>query len=78
MKEIAEFHYRLPMRSSGFRPGSHRGSSFGAGQEFAMHGRLFDYPDPRRIDLRASVRAARSEWLVRVHLQRAAVPVQVL
>jgi uncharacterized protein (DUF58 family) len=78
MKDIAEFHYRLPMRSSGFRPGSHRGSSFGAGQEFAMHGRLFDYPDPRRIDLRASVRAARSEWLVRVHLQRAAVPVQVL
>jgi uncharacterized protein (DUF58 family) len=78
MNEIAEFHYRLPMRSSGVRPGSHRGSSFGAGQEFAMHGRLFDYPDPRRLDLRASVRAARSEWLVRVHLQRAAVPVQVL
>ncbi len=43
-----------------------------------MHGRLFDYPDPRRLDLRASVRAARSEWLVRVHLQRAAVPVQAL
>ncbi|PMS30521.1 DUF58 domain-containing protein [Paraburkholderia rhynchosiae] len=78
MNGISEFHYRLPMRASGFRPGSHRGSSFGAGQEFAMHGRLFDYPDPRRLDLRASVRAARSEWLVRVHLQRAAVPVQVL
>ena len=43
-----------------------------------MHGRLFDYPDPRRLDLRASLRAARSEWLVRVHLQRAAVPVQVI
>lgn len=43
-----------------------------------MHGRLFDYPDPRRLDLRASVRAARSEWLVRVHLQRAAVQVQVI
>ncbi|MBW9103147.1 DUF58 domain-containing protein [Paraburkholderia phenoliruptrix] len=78
MNAVAEFHYRLPMRSAGVRPGSHRGSSFGAGQEFAMHGRLFDYPDPRRLDLRASVRAARSEWLVRVHLQRAAVPVQVL
>ncbi|MEC5404582.1 VWA domain-containing protein [Paraburkholderia sp. MPAMCS5] len=78
MNAIAEFHYRLPMRSSGLRPGSHPGSSFGFGQEFAMHGRLFDYPDPRRLDLRASVRAARSEWLVRVHLQRAAVPVQVL
>uniref|UniRef100_E1TEX8 Putative MxaS-like protein n=1 Tax=Burkholderia sp. (strain CCGE1003) TaxID=640512 RepID=E1TEX8_BURSG len=78
MNAVAEFHYRLPMRSAGVRPGSHRGASFGSGQEFAMHGRLFDYPDPRRLDLRASVRAARSEWLVRVHLQRAAVPVQVL
>ncbi|WP_013590458.1 VWA domain-containing protein [Paraburkholderia phenoliruptrix] len=78
MSAIAEFHYRLPMRASGVRPGSHRGASFGSGQEFALHGRLFDYPDPRRLDLRASVRAARSEWLVRVHLQRAAVPVQVL
>jgi uncharacterized protein (DUF58 family) len=78
MDATAEFTYRLPMRASGFRPGSHRGSSFGAGQEFAMHGRLFDYPDPRRLDLRASLRAARSEWLVRVHLQRAAVPVQVV
>ena len=78
MNGTAEFHYRLPMRAGGFRPGSHPGSSFGAGQEFAMHGRLFDYPDPRRLDLRASLRAARSEWLVRVHLQRAAVPVQVV
>ena len=78
MNGTAEFHYRLPMRAGGFRPGSHPGSSFGAGHEFAMHGRLFDYPDPRRLDLRASLRAARSEWLVRVHLQRAAVPVQVV
>jgi hypothetical protein len=66
------------MRAGGARPGSHPGSSFGSGQQFAMHGRLFDYPDPRRLDLRASVRAARSEWLVRVNLQRVAVPVVVI
>jgi uncharacterized protein (DUF58 family) len=78
MNGTAEFHYRLPTRAGGARPGSHPGSSFGSGQEFAMHGRLFDYPDPRRLDLRASVRAARSEWLVRVHLQRVAVPVVVI
>ena len=78
MNGTAEFHYRLPMRAGGARPGSHPGSSFGSGQQFAMHGRLFDYPDPRRLDLRASVRAARSEWLVRVHLQRVAVPVVVI
>jgi uncharacterized protein (DUF58 family) len=73
-----EFHYRLPMRAGGFRPGSHPGATFGAGQEFAMHGRLFDHPDPRRLDLNASLRSPRSEWLVRVHLQRVAVPVQVI
>ncbi|RZF27393.1 DUF58 domain-containing protein [Paraburkholderia sp. UYCP14C] len=78
MNGIAEFHYRLPMRAAGARPGSHPGSSFGSGQQFAMHGRLFDYPDPRRLDLRASLRAARDEWLVRVHLQRVAVPVIVI
>jgi uncharacterized protein (DUF58 family) len=72
---MPEFHYRLPMRAGGSRPGSHPGSSFGAGQAFAMHARLFDHPDPRRVDLRASLRAIPAEWLVRVHLQRVAVPV---
>ncbi|MDR5782556.1 VWA domain-containing protein [Caballeronia sp. LZ065] len=78
MKDPVEFHYRLPGRASGFRPGSHPGTSFGAGQEFAMHARLFDHPDPRRLDLRASQRAVPPQWLVRLHLQRVAVPVQVL
>jgi uncharacterized protein (DUF58 family) len=75
---MPEFHYRLPMRAGGSRPGSHPGSSFGAGQAFAMHARLFDHPDPRRIDLRASLRAIPAEWLVRVHLQRVSVPVYVV
>jgi uncharacterized protein (DUF58 family) len=78
MKDPVEFHYRLPGRASGFRPGSHPGTSFGAGQEFAMHARLFDHPDPRRLDLRASQRAVPPQWLVRLHLQRVAVPVQVV
>ncbi|WP_244831538.1 DUF58 domain-containing protein [Caballeronia sp. TF1N1] len=78
MKNPVEFHYRLPGRASGFRPGSHPGTSFGAGQEFAMHARLFDHPDPRRLDLRASQRSVPPQWLVRLHLQRVAVPVQVV
>ena len=78
MPRLPDFQYRLPGRAGGFRPGSHPGSSFGSGQEFALHGRLFDHPDPRRIDLRASLRAVPPEWLVRVYLQRVAVPVQVL
>jgi uncharacterized protein (DUF58 family) len=50
----------------------------GAGQEFATHTRMFDCPDPRRIDIRASLRTVRQEWLVRLHRQRVAVPVHAV
>jgi uncharacterized protein (DUF58 family) len=73
--QLKEFHYRLPVRVAGARPGSHRGTSVGAGQEFVAHTRLLDYPDPRRIDIRASIRGGHGEWLVRLHKQRVAVPV---
>jgi hypothetical protein len=73
-----EFHYRLPATLAGQRPGAHRGSSLGAGQAFAAHRRLFDHPDPRRIDLRASVRDVRREWLVRIQRQRVVAPVHAV
>ena len=83
-----EFHYRLPGRISGQRPGSHRGSSVGAGQEFVTHLSLYDRPDPRRLDLRASLRTLRNDWsrgdvpggdwLVRVNRQRAGTSVRAI
>jgi hypothetical protein len=76
--EPAEFHYRLPQRYGGQRPGAHHGSSLGAGQQFAAHRRLLDHPDPRRIDLRASLRDVNGDWLVRIARQRVAVPVHAL
>jgi uncharacterized protein (DUF58 family) len=78
MPPLKEFHYRLPARVAGIRPGSHRGTSVGAGQEFVSHTRLFDHPDPRRIDIRASIRGGHGEWLVRLHRQRVAVSVHAL
>jgi uncharacterized protein (DUF58 family) len=78
MDALREFHYRLPGRAGGFRPGSHPGTSFGAGQAFALHAKLFDHPDPRRVDLRASARSVPREWLVRLNLQRVSVPVHLL
>ncbi|NMM29186.1 MAG: MxaS protein [Glaciimonas sp.] len=78
MNTTSEFHYRLPMAAGGFRPGAHPGLSFGTGQEFATHMRLFDNPDPRRIDLRASLLNVRREWLVRLYRQRVAVPVHAI
>jgi len=73
-----EFHYRLPRRVRGWRPGFHPGSDVGAGQEFVAHQRLFDWPDPRRLDLRASLQNLHGDWLVRVHRQRASVTVYAI
>lgn len=78
MSTSREFHYRLPRRFPGWRPGSHPGSSLGAGQEFVSHVSLYDRPDPRRLDLRASLREVRGDWLVRVNRQRISVPVHVI
>ena len=73
-----EFHYRLTGRIGGQRPGSHPGSSVGAGQEFVAHRNLYDYPDPRRLDLRASLRTLQDDWLVRVNRQRTGTTVRAL
>ncbi|MEJ1962589.1 MAG: MxaS protein [Gammaproteobacteria bacterium] len=78
MSVSAEFHYRIPRRLGAWRPGSHPATSLGAGQEFVSHLSLYDRPDPRRLDLRASLRDVRGDWLVRVNRQRAAVAVQVI
>lgn len=73
-----DFHYRIPMRVSGQRPGAHRSTSLGSGQEFIAHQTLFDRPDPRRLDLRASLRDPEQRWLVRVNRQRAGIPVYLM
>jgi hypothetical protein len=78
MNAPREFHYKLPRRAAGWRPGSHPGSSLGAGQEFVSHVSLYYRPDPRRLDLRASLRDLRGDWLVRVNRQRVSVPVYVI
>ncbi len=75
MRETQEFHYRLPRRVRGHRPGSHPGLTIGAGQEFVSHVSLYDRPDPRRLDLRASLRSLSGDWLIRVNRQRAGVSV---
>jgi len=78
MRAPHEFHYRFPDRVRGYRPGSHQALSTGAGQEFVSHARLYDRPDPRRLDLRASLRSIDGDWLVRVNRQRASVSVHAV
>lgn len=78
MEQVQEFRYRAPGRFPGWLAGSHAGSRPGAGLEFASHLRLQDHPDPRRLDLRASIASLRPEWLVRVNRQQAAMTVRLL
>lgn len=75
---VEEFHYRLNWRASGALPGHHRSAHIGDGVEFHSHAPLFDRPDPRRLDLRASLRDPLQRLLVRVYRQRAAVPVYAI
>jgi uncharacterized protein (DUF58 family) len=73
-----EFRYEIGWRASRYRPGHHRSVHAGSGLEFAHHAPLLNSPDPRRLDLHATLRNPFGEPIVRVYRQRSAINVQVL
>lgn len=75
---VEEFHYQVPWRARGSHPGHHRGTSAGGGYEFRGHASLLDAPDPRRIDVQASLRHPFEEIVMRVYTQRSAIPVYLI
>jgi uncharacterized protein (DUF58 family) len=75
---VQEFHYRIPWRARGQRPGHHRGEQGGGGLDFRGHAPLLDLPDPRRLDVLASLRDPFETWKVRRYSQRTSVPVWLL
>lgn len=74
----SEFHYRMPGRASGARPGTHRSRQAGEGQRFRQLAPFLAHPDPRRLDLRASLTDPFETWRVRLYEQRSAIPVYAL
>lgn len=74
----AEFVYRLPNNAQSSRPGAHRSNSRGSGMNFVSHAKLIDQPDPRRLDLRASISNIKKDWLVRINKQRAAISIAAI
>lgn len=74
----AEVPYRLPWRSVGVRAGAHRGKLEGSGGYFRDFAPLLQRPDPRRIDLRVSVRDPFEGLFVRRFEQKSAVSVYAL
>ncbi|MFO1207471.1 MAG: DUF58 domain-containing protein [Burkholderiales bacterium] len=75
---VQEFHYRIGWRTRGHRPGHHRGEQGGGGLDFRGHAPLLDLPDPRRLDVLASLRDPFENWKVRRYSQRTSVPVWLL
>lgn len=75
---IPEVHYRIGSAALGHFPGAHRSRRGDSGFEFRGHASLLDAPDPRRLDLHASLRDPFGQWAVRIYSQRKSIPVAVV
>ena len=76
--EIKEFDYHISWRSRGRHAGSHSSTQRGMGMEFRGHTTLLSYPDPRRIDIRQTIRDPLEQVYVRIFNQKSATPVFVI
>jgi uncharacterized protein (DUF58 family) len=72
---IKEFSYHIGWRNRGRHPGRHASTQRGMGMEFIGHTTLVAYPDPRRIDLRQTLRDPMEQVYVRLFNQKSATPV---
>lgn len=75
---LVPLSYRLRWRPEGIVPGAHPGHGEGAEGEFRRHVPLLRQPDPRRLDLRVSLRDPFGELHIRQFAPRRAVPVAAL
>ena len=76
-EQIKEFNYQIGWRSRGRHPGRHASAERGLGMDFRGHAPLIAYPDPRRIDLRQTIRDPFDQIWVRIFNQKSSVPVTV-
>lgn len=74
----ALFFYQVAWRSVAYHAGSYLTRHHGAGSDFAGYAPLLASPDPRRVDVRASLRTVPSQLMVRTFLERGAIRVYAL
>jgi uncharacterized protein (DUF58 family) len=75
---IAEFHYTVKWRASSPHPGAHHSSQLGGGYEFAGQVPFAASPNPRNLDIGASLKDPFGQLAVRTFRQRSSIPVFVL
>ena len=73
-----EFFYKKRRFASSSRPGGHSSSIKGTGMIFDKLVTLINNPDPRRLDIMASLKDPFEQWWVREYRQRASIPVVAL
>ncbi len=73
-----EIIYRLKWRAKSYYPGTHATRTWGGSADFRCYTHFLDYPDPRRIDIRASARQVPSTIMVRQYHERSAIHVYAI
>jgi uncharacterized protein (DUF58 family) len=73
-----DFFYSIPWRAISPHPGAHASALQGGTDEFAGLVNLMANPQPRHIDVRASLQNPLGQWMVRSFRQRSSIPVQVI
>ncbi len=73
--DIPQFNYHLAWRSCGYHTGRHASIQRGMGMEFRGLSNLLSYPDPRRIDIRQTIKDPLEQIYVRIYNQKGATPV---
>lgn len=70
-----EFYYHLGWRARGAQPGAHPTRTAGGNADFQSYVPFMENPNPRRIDLRATMRTMPRQLMSRAYYERGAVAV---
>ncbi|PKM10923.1 MAG: MxaS protein [Gammaproteobacteria bacterium HGW-Gammaproteobacteria-3] len=75
---VKTFHYRRVKPVNSIFPGAHPGQMIGSGPLFKHHEPLIANPDPRRLDLRASMLDPFAQYRVRAYQQKSALTIYLV
>lgn len=75
---MEEFHYRIGWRTRAAHPGHHGSLQGGGGSEFCGHEPFECQPDPRNLDLRATLSDPLGRLMVKSFRQHSAIPVYLV
>lgn len=73
-----EIYYQVPWRVRGVQAGSHRTTMRGSGSDFSAFVSLLTHPDPKRLDVRASLKTVPRQLMVRTFFERSAIHAYVV